>query len=256
MIRSQEDRTMGRIILEKKDKLAFITLNRPEKLNSLNGQMITELINIAEDVEKDDTISVVILTGAGDRAFSSGSDLAELKGIMPLELKQRIEAPNIIRKITKPIIAMIQGYALGGGLELALACDIRIASENAQLGFPEIGLGWLPGGGGGTQILPRLVGEGRAMKMILTGRSVTAAEAKEIGLIEEVVPTEQLKSETEKLAKDIAEKPLPVLRLAKEAITASVHTDLGMRLNYERALNALCFMMQQGKNGKDEVTKK
>jgi enoyl-CoA hydratase/carnithine racemase len=252
MIRSREDRTVGRIILEKKDKLAFITLNRPEKLNSLNGQMITELVNIAEDVEKDDTINVVILTGAGDRAFSSGSDLAELKGIMPLELKQRIEAPNIIRKITKPTIAMIQGYALGGGLELALACDIRMASENAQLGFPEIGLGWLPGGGGGTQILPRLVGEGRAMKMILTGRSVTAAEAKEIGLIEEVVPVGQLKSETEKLAKEIAEKPLQVLRLAKEAVGASIRANLEVRLNYERALNALCFMLKQTESKKSE----
>ena len=252
MIRSQEDRTMGRIVLEKKGKLAFITLNRPEKLNSLNSQMISELIDIVEDVETDDTIRVVILTGAGDRAFSSGSDLAELKGIMPLELKRRIEAPNIIRKITKPTIAMIQGYALGGGLELALACDIRIASENAQLGFPEIGLGWLPGGGGGTQILPRLVGEGRAMKMILTGRSVTAAEAREIGLIEEVAPVGRLKSETEKLAKEIAEKPLQVLRLAKEAVGASIRANLEVRLNYERALNALCFMLRQTESKKSE----
>jgi len=247
---------MSKIILERKEKLAFITLNRPEKLNALNSQMIADLISITEGVEKDDAISIIILTGAGDRAFSSGSDLAELKGITPMALKQRIEAPNIIRKISKPTIAMIQCYVLGGGLELALACDIRIASENARFGFPEIGLGWLPGGGGGTQVFPRLVGEGMAMKLILSGRLITAAEAKEIGLIEEVVPVERLKSETEKLAKEIAEKPLEVLRLAKEAITASVHTDLGMRLNYERALNALCFMMRQGKNGKDEVTKK
>lgn len=252
MNRLQEDATMCTIILEKKDKLALITLNRPEKLNSLNKQMVSELIDIVEDVEKDDTIRVVILTGAGDRAFSSGSELRELNEIMPLELKQRIEAPNIIRKITKPTIAMIQGYALGGGLELALACDIRIASENAQFGFPEIGLGWLPGGGGGTQILPRLVGEGMAMKLILTGKFITSAEAKEIGLIEEVVPVEQLKSETEKLAKEIAKKPLQVLRLAKEAVAASIRANLEVRLNYERALNALCFMLKQAENKKSE----
>jgi len=243
---------MNNIILEKKDRLAFITLNRPEKLNALNNQMISQLVDIVEDVEKDDTIRVVILTGAGDRAFSSGSDLAELKGITPLALKQRIEAPNIIRKISKPTIAMIQGYALGGGLELALACDIRIASENAQFGFPEIGLGWLPGGGGGTQVFPRLVGEGMAMKLILSGRLITATEAKEIGLIEEVVPVERLKSETEKLAKEIAEKPLEVLRLAKEAVGASIRANLEVRLNYERALNALCFMLKQTESKKSE----
>ena len=236
---------MTSVQLEKKNRLATITLNRPEKMNALNSQVNSELIHITEDVEMDSAIRVVILTGAGDRAFSSGSDLTELKDIPALEFRQRLEAANIIRKVSKPIIAMIKGYALGGGLELALACDIRIASEDARLGFPEIRLGWLPGGGGGTQVLPRLVGEGMAMKLILSGRSITAVQAKEIGLVEEVFPVDRLQSETEKLAEEIAERPLEVLRLAKEAIRASVHTNLEARLNYETALNALCFMMKR-----------
>jgi len=242
---------MERVQLAKEGRVATVTLNRPEKLNALNSRAVAELSKITNAIEKDDAIRVVILTGAGDRAFSSGSDLAELEVITPFELLQRTEAPNIIRNVSKPIIAMIRGYALGGGLELALACDIRIASEDARLGFPEIRLGWLPGGGGGTQVLPRLVGEGMAMKLILSGRSITAVEAKEIGLIEEVVPVDRLKSETMKLAEEIAEKPLPVLKLAKEAIRASVHTDLQARLNYERALNALCFAMKRDLEERD-----
>lgn len=242
---------MERVQVAKQGRVATITLNRPEKLNALDSQAVAELSRIIEAIERDDAIRVIILTGAGDRAFSSGSDLAELEAITPSELRQRTEAPNIIRKVRKPVIAMIRGYALGGGLELALACDIRIASEDSKLGFPEIQLGWLPGGGGGTQVLPRLVGEGIAMKLILSGRSITAAEAREIGLIEEVVPVDRLKSEAMKLAEEIAKKPLEVLRLAKEAIRASVHTNLEALFNYERALNALCFAMKRDLEERD-----
>ena len=149
--------------------------------------------------------------------------------------------------MSKPVIAMIQGYALGGGLELALACDIRVASENAKLGFPEIKHGWLPAGGGGTQVLPRLVGEGMAMMLILKGEFISAAEAKQIGLVEMVVPAVHLETETQKLAEDIAQKPLEVLRLAKEAIRAATHGDLQSRLNYETALNAICFAIKREK---------
>ena len=236
---------MSGVLFEKKDKFGILTLNRPEKLNALNARMINQLTDIVEDVEKDDKIRCVILTGAGDRSFSAGSDLAELKTITPLELKQRIETPSIIRKLTKPVIAMINGYALGGGLELALACDIRIASENAKLGFPEMTLGWLPAGGGGTQTLPHAVGDGMAMKMILTGEAISALEAKRIGLVEEVVPVDKLKSETENLAREITKKPLEVLRLAKEAVRGAFHNHLETLLNYEKALNALCFMMKR-----------
>ncbi|MBW2056960.1 MAG: enoyl-CoA hydratase/isomerase family protein [Deltaproteobacteria bacterium] len=235
---------MKGVLLASRDRVAKITLNRPEKLNALNSRMNSELIEAVDQVERDDTLRVVILTGAGDRAFCSGSDLTELRETAPLELRRRIEAANTIRKITKPVIAMIRGYALGGGLELALACDIRIASEDAQLGFPEVRLGWLPGGGGGTQVLGRLVGEGMAMKLILSGRPIPAVEAKRIGLVEEVVTPDLLESETEKLARQIAENPLEVLRLAKEAVRASIHTNLHARLDYERALNALCFHLR------------
>jgi enoyl-CoA hydratase/carnithine racemase len=236
---------MNTVIFEKKARLAIITLNRPDKMNALNSQAVAELIAAIEEIEKNDDIRVVIITGAGQRAFSSGSDLTELEGITALELRQRIESPEIIRKLSKPVIAMIQGYALGGGLELALACDIRVASENAKLGFPEINHGWLPAGGGGTQVLPRLVGEGVAMMLILKGEVISAVEAKQIGLVEMVVPTAHLETETQKLAEDIAEKPLEVLRLAKEAIKASTHADLQSRLNYERALNAICFAIKR-----------
>lgn len=236
---------MSTVILEKKERLALITLNRPDKLNALNSEAVNALIKAAEEIEKDDDIRVVIITGAGGKAFSSGSDLTELQEITAVELRQRIESPNIIRNLSKPVVAMIQGYALGGGLELALACDIRVASEDAKLGFPEITHGWLPAGGGGTQVLPRLVGEGMAMKLILTGKFISAAEAKQIGLVEMVVPADQLQAETQKLAEDIAEKPLEVLRLAKEAIKASVHTNFQSRLNYETALNAICFAIKR-----------
>lgn len=235
------------VILEKKERLALITLNRPDKLNALNSEAVNALIKAAEEIEKDDDIRVVIITGAGGKAFSSGSDLTELQEITAVELRQRIESPNIIRNLSKPVVAMIQGYALGGGLELALACDIRVASEDAKLGFPEITHGWLPAGGGGTQVLPRLVGEGMAMKLILTGKFISAAEAKQIGLVEMVVPADQLQAETQKLAEDIAEKPVEILRLAKEAIKASVHTNFQSRLNYETALNAICFAIKREK---------
>jgi enoyl-CoA hydratase len=236
---------MSMVILEKKERLALITLNRPDKLNALNSEAVNALIQAAEEIEKDDDIRVVIITGAGVKAFSSGSDLTELQEITAVELRRRIESPNIIRNLSKPVVAMIQGYALGGGLELALACDIRVASEDAKLGFPEITHGWLPAGGGGTQVLPRLVGEGMAMKLILTGKFISAAEAKQIGLVEMVVPADQLQAETQKLAEDIAEKPVEVLRLAKEAIKASVHTNFQSRLNYETALNAICFAIKR-----------
>ena len=236
---------MSTVIFEKKAPLAIITLNRPDKMNALNSRAVAELIAVTEEIEKNDDIRVVIVTGAGQRAFSSGSDLTELQGITAVELRRRIESPNIIRKLSKPVLAMIRGYALGGGLELALACDIRVASEDAKLGFPEITHGWLPAGGGGTQVLPRLVGEGMAMMLILKGEFISAAEAKQIGLVEMVVPAAHLETETQKLAADIAEKPLEVLRLAKEAIRASTHTDLQSRLNYETALNAICFAIKR-----------
>jgi enoyl-CoA hydratase len=238
---------MSFVIFEKKARLAIITLNRPDKMNALNSQAVAELIAATEEIEKNDDIRVVIITGAGQRAFSSGSDLTELQGITAVELRQRIESPNIIRKLSKPVIAMIQGYALGGGLELALACDIRVASENAKLGFPEINHGWLPAGGGGTQVLPWLVGEGMAMMLILKGEFISAVEAKQIGLVEMVVPAAHLETETQKLAEVIAKKPLEVLRLAKEAIKAATHTDLQSRLNYETALNAICFAIKREK---------
>jgi enoyl-CoA hydratase len=236
---------MEGIELEKKGAIAILTINRPDKMNSLTGKMIDQLALHISDVETDESISVVIIKGEGSRSFSAGSDLKEVANITPLGLKQRLESPGIIRSLTKPIIAMIKGYCLGGGLELALMCDIRIAAEDAVFGFPEITNGWLPAGGGGTQILPRLVGEGQAMLIILTGKRLDASEAKNIGLIEGIYPVDVLEEETEKLALSIAQNPLEALRMAKEAVKATTQHNMEHLLQYERALNAVCLSLKQ-----------
>ena len=227
--------------LTKNGAIALITLNRPEKLNSLNSEMVQGLSDACRKVEADDNIKVVIVTGAGEKAFSSGSDINELKGIGAHGFLKRIESPNIIRRLSKPVLAMIKGYCLGGGLELALACDIRLAAEDASLGLPESGLGWLPAGGGGTQLLPKLVGPGQAMKLILSGRRLSGLEALKIGLVEETHPLELLETKTLELAQEMAQRSLEVLRLGKQAVRAAVHDNLETRLNFEAALNGVLF---------------
>ena len=227
--------------LEKKDALALITLNRPEKLNSLNSEMVQGLSAACQEVEADDSVRVVIITGAGEKAFSSGSDVTELKGIGAHGFFARVESPNLIRKLTKPVLAMIKGYCLGGGLEMALACDMRLAAEDAVLGLPESGLGWLPAGGGGTQVLPRLVGPGQAVKLILGGCRISGSEALRIGLVEEIHPKDELEEATFRLAAEMAQRSLAVLRLGKQAINAAVHTNFQARLNLETAMNAALF---------------
>jgi enoyl-CoA hydratase len=232
------------VTLTRWDHLALLTLDRPDKLNSLTGEMIEHLAALVAEIESDDEIRCVILTGSGERAFSAGSDLDEVRSGTPMGLRLRTESPDIVRSLTKPVLAMINGYALGGGLELALACDIRIAADTATLGFPEITQGWLPAGGGGTQVLPRVIGEGRAMLLTLTGEPIGAAEAHRIGLVDRVVPAADLRTETECLAAGIARRPVEVLRLAKEAIRSAGRGGLEAGLGYERALNALAFMLR------------
>ena len=235
---------MGTVTLTRWDHLALLTLDRPEKLNSLTGEMIEHLAVLTAEIEADDAVRCVILTGVGDRAFSAGSDLAEVRAAGPSELRLRTESPQIVRSLTKPVIAMINGYARGGGLELALACDIRIAADTAALSFPEITQGWLPAGGGGTQVLPRLIGEGGAMLLTLAGETIDAAESLRLGLVERVVPAAALRSETERLAAQIALRPVEVLRLAKQAVRAAGQSGLETGLGYEWALNALAFMLR------------
>ena len=212
-----------------KDGVATITLDRPAVLNAMNYQMRVELLEIFTRLRTDDGVKVVVVTGAGERAFCAGADIREfLEPPTPThfrEARKRIDFKGEMDRCPQPIIAAIRGFALGGGLEFALACDIRIAAEDAQLGLTEINLAIIPGGGG-TQRLPRLVGRGKALEMILTGMRVPAAEALRIGLVERVVPVAELLPAAQALARQIADKAPIALRYAKEAVVGG----LGLRL--------------------------
>ncbi len=225
---------------EAKDGIALITLNRPDVLNAMNTPMRAELQEIFTRLRTDDTVKVAVVAGTGERAFCAGADIREfLEPPRPThfrETRRRLDFRSEMDRCPQPIIAAIRGFALGGGLELALACDIRIAAEDAQLGLTEINLAIIPGGGG-TQRLPRLVGRGKALEMILTGMRVPAAEALRIGLVERVVPVAELMPAAQGLARDIAAKAPIALRYAKEAVVGGLGLPLqdGIRLENDLA---------------------
>jgi len=241
------------IIYEKENGLATITFNRPEVRNALNYLAIDEALEAAGDAEADDSVRVLILTGAGDKAFVAGADIEELRQrntsteLGERSARRRVLA-NLLETMSKPTIAAINGAAVGTGLELAMACTIRIASENAKFGQPEINLGIMPGNGG-SQRLPRLVGEGRAMEMILTGDLIDAQEASRIGLVNRVVPQAELMPCVKELATKLAAKPPLAVKLVKNAI----HTGLNMNLNdgieYENKLFAVLCGSQDKQEG-------
>ena len=214
--------------------------------------MQAELLGAYTAAYQDPAVRVLILTGAGDRAFSVGRDLKEVATVPSLvEDRRRRAEPRdteVLGRLDKPTVAAINGYALGGGLEMALACDIRIASENASFGQPEINLGIIPGGGG-TQRLTRLVGEGRAMELILTGDIIDAKTAFAIGLVNHVVPADQLEAKTMEIANRIAEKGPIALRLAKEAVKLASRSNLDEGLRRELDLFALCFSTEDKDEG-------
>ena len=231
------------ILVERRGSVAIITINRPEKRNALNIQTRAEGAAILDDLRTDDAVRVVVFTGAGDKAFIAGADIAEFAdrtAITQREVMLDRGLFNSIDTMPKPVIAMINGYCLGGGCELALACDIRIASDKASFGQPEINLGIIPGGGG-TQRLTRLVGEGKAMELILTGAIIDAQTALTLGLVNHVVPADQLEAKTMEIANRIAEKSPVALRLAKEAIKLASRSNLDEGLRREVDLFALCF---------------
>ena len=231
------------VLLDRRDRVAVITINRPEKRNALNIQTRAEGAAILDELRADDSVRVVIITGAGDKAFIAGADIAEFAdrtAISQREIMLERGLFNAVDTFPKPIIAMVNGYCLGGGCEVALACDIRVASETASFGQPEINLGIIPGGGG-TQRLPRLVGEGKAMEMILTGEILDAQTAFNLGLVNHVVPADQLEIKTMEIANRIAEKSPIALRLAKEAIKLASRSNLDEGLRREVDLFALCF---------------
>lgn len=232
--------TSQTIRYELSEGVAILTLDRPDVLNAMNNPMRAELLEVFSRLRTDEDVRVVIVTGAGERAFCAGADIREfLELLVPVrfrEERKRLDFRREMDRCPQPIIAAIRGFALGGGLELALACDIRVAAEDAQLGLTEINLAIIPGGGG-TQRLPRLVGRGKALELILTGARVPAGEALRIGLVERVVPVADLMQTARELARAIAAKAPIALRFAKEAVVGGLELPLadGFRLENDLA---------------------
>jgi enoyl-CoA hydratase/carnithine racemase len=235
-----------------RDGITYVTINRPEKLNALNDQVMTDLDSCFASIEQDASVKTVILTGAGEKAFVAGADIAVLAAQTPVEGKERsIRGQRVLDRIEnlgKPVIAAVNGYALGGGCELAMACTLRVASETAKLGQPEVKLGIIPGYAG-SQRLPRLVGKGRAMELILSGEPITAAEAWRIGLVNQVVPAKDLMPTCEALARKImANGPLAV-RFAMEAVNRGCEMTQEQGQFLEATLFGLCCTTADMKEG-------
>lgn len=233
---------MGYIILEQQGHIGILTVNRFEALNSLNSEVLSDLSKALDVIEANDEIFVVIITGKG-RSFVAGADIAQMRDFGAVEGKAFSDYVNSIflriENLQKPVIAAVNGFALGGGCELAMACDIRIASDRAKFSQPEVGLGIIPGFGG-TQRLPRIVGIGKAMELILSARTIDATEAKEIGLVNQVVPHELLMETSVELANAIASKAQIAVRFAKQCIHRGVQTDVYSAANYEALAFGVC----------------
>jgi enoyl-CoA hydratase len=244
--------TLKNVLYEKKGAIAYVTLNRPKALNALNQQTWEDLRAAFEDARDDAAVRGVILTGAGDKAFIAGADISELANVTAVEAQQSSsygqEVLDFIEDLGKPVVAAVNGFALGGGCETAMACTIRVASENAKFGQPEVKLGVIPGGGG-TQRLPRLVGKGRALQLILSGEMIGAQEAYRIGLVNEVVPAADLITRAEAILKQIfANAPIAV-KFALEAVNKGLETSLAEGLSLEAALFGLCAGTEDKKEG-------
>ena len=231
----------GRIGLDVADGIARILIDRPDKMNAILPEMVLELQRICQAVNDDSNVRVATIMGAGERAFSAGSDLnvlADLTDVMAF--RDRIEYAALVRDIRKPVIAGLKGWVLGGGMEIAIAADIRVAGKSAKIGGPEVTRGWI-GGGGASQMLPRLVGIGQAMKMLLTGDPVDAETALRIGLVEEVVDDAAVASRVAELAKKIASFS-PVATVAvKAGVRAAISMSLEQGLRYENELHTICM---------------
>ena len=239
------------IIFEKKNGIGYVTVNRPEALNALNDSVIEELDSVFRAIDRDDEVRVVIITGAG-RAFVAGADIAQMSRldgsegrVMSMRGQKMME---FIGFMDKPVIAAVNGFALGGGNELSMACDIRIASETAKFGQPEVNLGIIPGYGG-TQRLPRLVGRGMAKKLIYSAEIIDAEEAYRIGLVDEVVPADQLMDTAAKLAETIASKAPIAVKMAKAAINNGMNTDLKTGVQFEAEAYASTFVSEDRVEG-------
>jgi len=251
--------TLENILYEKKGAVAYITLNRPKVLNALNQRTWEELRSAFEDARDDAEVRGIIVTGAGDKAFAAGADISELAKATAVEAEKSSsygqEVLNLVESLGKPVIAAVNGFALGGGCETAMACTIRVASENARFGVPEVTLGLIPGCGG-TQRLPRLVGKGRALQLILSGGMIGADEAYRIGLVNEVVPAADLISRAEAILKPIlANAPLSV-KLALEAVNNGLNTSVTEGLALEASYFGLCAGTEDKKEGTEAFLQK
>ncbi|MEQ8176366.1 MAG: short-chain-enoyl-CoA hydratase [Syntrophomonadaceae bacterium] len=231
------------IILEKEDYLATIIINRPKALNALNAETLYELEAAIKDIKADSNIKVVIVTGSGDKSFVAGADITFMLPLSPAEGRFFSDVGEKVMRgfelLEKPVIAAINGFALGGGCELAMACDIRLASENAVFAQPEVGLGVIPGFGG-TQRLPRLIGEGRAKELTYTADVIKVDEAYRIGLVNHVYPQDQLMDEAKKLAKKIASKAPLAVGYAKFAIGKGLQVDIDTAMSIESDMFGMC----------------
>ena len=244
--------TLANVAYEKKGAIASVTVNRPKVLNALNTPTWADLRTAFEDARDDDAVRGVILTGAGDKAFIAGADIGELAHASAVEAEQASrfgqEVLELVENLGKPVIAAVNGFALGGGCETAMACTIRIAVDTARFGQPEVKLGLLPGGGG-TQRLPRLVGKGRALQLILSGGMISAQEAYRIGLVNEIVPAANLIARAEEILKQISANAPVAVRLSLEAVNKGMDTSQSEGFALEASYFGLCAATDDKKEG-------
>ncbi len=241
------------IIYRKEAAIAHLIINRPERRNALNRATRLEMIAALEDARDDGAVHLLIISGAGGKSFVSGSDLTELAKVTPLEMEEFMatiaqQFYARFERLDKPVIAMIDGLCLGAGLELALACDIRIASTTSRFGQPETHVGIIPGGGG-TQRLPRIVGIGKAKELIFTGEMIDAPEALRLGLVNQICPSDKLEETVLAMAKQILKKSPLIIKWAKKAINASQETNLSMGLGYEALVECLVMTSKDSQEG-------
>lgn len=240
------------IVYDKKERVATITFNRPKALNALSAALLAEMYDALQDAEKDEDIGVIVVTGAGDKAFCAGADISEIQNLTPIGARNYSlllhEYTSYMERIKKPIVARINGFCLGGGQEVAMSCDFRIACDKARFGQPEINLGAIPGAGG-TQRLTRLVGKTKAMEINMLGDLINASEAYRIGLLNKVVPAEELDKDVEEFVQKLLSKSSVVLGIIKLAVNKGIEMDLEHALYYEAECFSSALSSEDSKEG-------